>query len=160
MTQKNIKQHEEAYWHIPKIAILPILGFILFTLLAIGNYQLIDKEVVSTAFNCSEESCNLISKDLINLYPILGEYLLISLAIISLIASFKRGYKNLKSYGEEGLISGLISGLIVVLISGLISGLIVGLISGLISGLIVGLIVGLILGLISGLISGLIGEFE
>jgi len=160
MTQKNIKQHEEAYWHIPKIAILPILGFILFTLLAIGNYQLINKEVVSTAFNCSEESCNLISKDLINLYPILGEYLLISLAIISLIASFKRGYKNLKSYGEEGLISGLISGLIVVLISGLISGLIVGLISGLISGLIVGLIVGLILGLISGLISGLIGEFE
>ena len=128
MTQKNIKQHEEAYWHIPKIAILPILGFILFTLLAIGNYQLIDKEVVSTAFNCSEESCNLVPSNLINLYPILGEYLLISLAIISLIASFKRGYKNLKSYGEEGLIFVLIVGLIFVLIVGLMVGLIFGLI--------------------------------
>ena len=143
----KITQHEEAYWHIPKIAILPILGFILFTLLAIGNFQLIDKEVISTAFNCSED-CNLIPSDLINLYPILGEYLLISLAIISLVASFKRGYKNLKSYEDEGLIVGLIFGLIF------------GLIVDLIVGLIFGLIFGLIVGLICSLIFGLIGEFK
>ena len=129
---KNIKQHEEAYWHIPKVAILPIIGFILFTLLAIGNYQLIDKEVVIYTFSCQENCNNLISSDLINIYPILGEYILISLALISLVASFKRGYKNLKSYDEEGLIFGLIWGLIGGLIGGLIFGLIFGLIWGLI----------------------------
>ena len=47
---KNIKQHEEQYWHIPKIALLPIIGLIFFVLLSIGNYQLIDKQVVTTAF--------------------------------------------------------------------------------------------------------------
>ena len=115
--QSNIKQHEDKYWHIPKLALLPLLGFIVFTLLAYGNYLLIEKQVIAT------------------IYPIIAEYLLISLAIISLVAIFKKGYKNLKSFDEGGLISGLILGLIF--------GLIVCLISSLIFGLIVGLIFGL-----------------
>jgi len=154
--QSNIKQHEDKYWHIPKLALLPLLGFIVFTLLAYGNYLLIDKQVIATVFNCEKDNCNLTAHDLINIYPIIAEYLLISLAIISLFAMFKRGYKNLKSFDEEGLIFGLILGLIFGLILGLIGGLIVGLIGGLIGGLIFGLI----LGLIGGLILGLIEEFE
>ena len=69
MKQKsnNIKQHESNYWHIPKFSILPLIGLIIFVLLAIGNYQLINKEVVSTTFNCEEDNCDLISSDLINL---------------------------------------------------------------------------------------------
>jgi hypothetical protein len=157
---KNIKQHEENYWHILKFSILPFLGFALFTFLALANFQLIDKAVLHEVFSdetCKQDlPCNLVPHDLINLYPILGEYLLISLALISLVASFKRGYKNLKSYEEEGLIVGLIVGLIFGLIVGLIGGLIGGLIVGLIFGLIGGLIVGLIFGLIGGLIGGLI----
>jgi len=104
---KQIKTHEDNYYHIPKLAMLPFLGLILFSLLAYGNYQLIDKEVISYAFSCSEDCNELITSDLINFYPILGEYILISLALISLIAMFKRGYKNLKSYDDEGLIIGL-----------------------------------------------------
>ena len=150
--QSNIKQHEDKYWHIPKLALLPLLGFIVFTLLAYGNYLLIDKQVIATAYNCEKDNCNLTAHNLINIYPIIAEYLLISLAIISLIAIFKKGYKNLKSYDEKGLIFGLI----VCLISGLILGLIFGLILGLIFGLIVCLISGLIISLIGGLILGLI----
>jgi hypothetical protein len=143
--QKSISKHEAQYWHIPKFSILPLLGFILFTFLAIANFHLIDSNVIKEVFKSCEDTCvyNLKSSDLINIYPIIGEYLLISLGIISLIASIKKGYKNLNPYDEVGLIVGLIGGLIVGLISGLIVGLIVGLIGGLISGLISGLIVGL-----------------
>jgi len=157
---KPIKKHEDKYWHIPKVNIIPLIGLIIFILLSIGNFYLIDKSVVVEAFNCERDNCNLQSSDLINLYPILGEYILISLSIISLVALFKGGYKNLKSYDEEGLIFGLIGGLIGGLIIGLIYGLIIGLIYGLIDGLIIGLIIGLISGLIYGLIFGLAGEFE
>ncbi len=119
---KTIKQHEEEYWHIPKIAILPIIGFVIFSFLAIGNFQLIDKNIINEVFKQCEGECvyNLATKDLINIYPIIGEYILISLGIISLVASFKKGYKNLNDIDEGGLIGGLISGLIVGLISGLI----------------------------------------
>ena len=167
---KNIKQHEDKYIHIPKVNLLPLIGLILFILLAIGNYQLIDKEVISEAFKSCEEECvyNLVTSDLKNLYPIIGEYILISLALISLVALFKGGYSELKSYDEEGLIGGLIFGLIGGLIFGLIIGLIFGLIIGLIYGLfvglffglIIGLIIGLIFGLIGGLIAGFLGEFN
>ena len=157
---KTIKQHEENYWHIPKFSILPILGLILFILLAIGNFQLINLEVIKTAFSCERGNCNLVSSDLINIYPIIGEYILISLALISLVAIFKKGYKNLKKYDEKGLIGGLIISLILGLILGLIPGLIPGLILGLILGLIISLIAGLIISLILGLIIGLSKEFD
>ena len=167
MKTKTIIQHEEKYWYIPKFSILPLIGLILFTLLAIGNFQLIDKSVLKEVFKHCGDNCvyDLIPNNLINLYPILGEYILISLALINLVASIKRGYKNLKPYNKDGLIVGLIvglifgliGGLILGLIFGLIFGLIVGLIGGLIGGLILGLIFGLIVGLIVGLIGGLIG---
>src|SRR3989304_9789970 len=107
---KNIKQHEEQYWHIPKIALLPIIGLIFFVLLSIGNYQLIDKQVVTTAFSNDTyiDLHPLVSSYLINIYPIVGEYILIALALISLVASLKKGYNNLKSYKESGLIVGLL----------------------------------------------------
>ena len=147
-TEKNkiIKQHEDNYYHIPKVNLLPLLGLIVFTLLAIGNYQLIDKSIIKEVFKNCEEICvyNLIPLNLLILYPIILEYILISLSFISLVAIFKRGYKKLKSYNKGGLTWGLI----------------VGLTWGLIVGLIGGLIVGLILGLILGLIWGLIGEYD
>ena len=93
--------------------------------------------------------------DLIVLYPLVEEFILISLIIICFVSIFKK----LKDYNEMGLISGLIFGLIFGLINGLIIGLINGLIDGLIIGLIFGLIIGLIFGLISGLIFGLNREF-
>ena len=108
MTTKNkiIKQHEDNYYHIPKVSLLLLLGLILFTLLAIGNYQLIDKLIIKEVFKSCEETCvyNLIPSDLLILYPIIMEYILISLSFISLVAIFKRGYKKLKSYSEGGLI--------------------------------------------------------
>ena len=172
----NIKKHEQQYWHIPKFSLLPVLGLIVFTLLSIGNFMLIDMDIVKTAFSCEKDNCNLVLADLIVLYPIVMQYILIVSVIISLIALFKGGYNKLKSYKDKGLTGGLILGLIVGLIVelivelivgliwgliwGLILGLIWGLIWGLILGLIWGLIFGLILGLIWGLIFGLIWEFE
>jgi len=160
MKTKTIKQHEDKYWHIPKLSLLPLLGLIVFSLLAVANFNLINHDVLVQVFLsdfCSADlPCSLTSSDLINIYPIIGEYILISLALISLFAFLKGGYKNLKSYKEGGLILGLIAGLIWGLIGGLIAGLITGLIWGLIFGLIAGLIVGLIVGLIAGLILGLI----
>jgi len=114
--KKTTQQHEEQYWHIPKFNILQILGLIIFSLLAIGNLQLIDKEVLHEVFSqdtCKKDlPCNLVPHDLINLYPIIFEYILISLSLISLVALFKGGYSKLKRYDENGLIVGLIVGLI------------------------------------------------
>jgi len=142
----KIKQHKDNYIHIPKVNLLPLLGIIIFGLLAYGNFFLIDSEVLHGVFKICEEECvyNLTNFDLINIYPIVGEYTLISLILISLVALIKGGYKNLKSFNERGLIFGLI----------------VGLVAGLIYGLIVGLIFGLIYGLIFGLIYGLIFDLE
>lgn len=127
---KTIKQHEQQYWHIPKFSLLPLLGLIIFGLLAYGNFQLIDKNVLTEVFKQCEETCvyNLSTSNLINIYSIIGEYILISLFLISLIALFKGGYKKLKDWNDGGLIVGLIYGLIVGLIVGLIGCLIVGLI--------------------------------
>ena len=110
---KQLKQHEQKYWHIPKFAILPIIATLFFGFLAYMNLKLIDWNVIKTAFACSNESCNLIPNNLINMYPIIGEYVLISLIIISFAAIIKNGFNNLKSYNEGGLIVSLIGGLIV-----------------------------------------------
>jgi len=145
-----IQKHESEYWHIPKFLILPLLLIIILGILAYANLQLIDGAVVKETFKSCEGKCeyNLNTHDLINIYPIIGEYILIVLIIISSVALIKGGYNNLKSYNEKGLIGGLICGLIC------------GLIFGLIYGLILGLIYGLISGLIGGLICGVSGEFD
>ncbi len=142
------------------LLIVGSVGAIIYSILSYLNLKLIDWNVIKTAFDCTKDNCNLIPSNLINIYSIIGEYILISLAIISFVAMFKRGYSNLKSYNDKGLIGGLIVGLIIGLIGGLIGGLIIGLIGGLIVGLIIGLIDGLIGGLIIGLIVGLTEEFK
>ena len=146
----ELEIHKSKYIHIPKPCFLPILGMIIFGLLSWGNLYLSDWGLIKLIlFENAEEEVFQFSQ-LINVYPIIGEYILISLFFISLVALFKGGYKNLNEYNEEGLIGGLIGGLIFGLIFGLICGLIGGLICGLICGLIGGLICGLICGLIWG----------
>ena len=153
---KQLKQHKQKYWYIPKFAILPIIATLFFGFLAYMNLKLINWNIIKTAFDCTKDNCNLVPKDLIVCYPIIAEYIFIALTLISFIAIIKSGFDNLKSYKDDGLIMDLIVGLIVGLIWGLIWGLIVGLIWGLIWGLIGGLIGSLFLGLIGGLIGGLI----
>jgi hypothetical protein len=153
--ERTIKEHEDRYIHIPKFNLIPLLGTMIFGVLAWLNLYLIDWEFIKYVFTCEKE-CIIPYSALINIYPIIGEYILLSAMLISLVALFKGGYTKLKAYKDEGLIDGLIIGLIAGLISGLICGLIIGLIAGLIIGLIAGLIAGLIIGLIAGLISGLI----
>ena len=160
MKPKTITQHESQYWHIPKFSLLPIIGLILFSLLAYGNYFLIDKQVVITTFNCKEGNCNLVPNDLIIIYPIVGEYILISLIIISFVAVIKKGYNNLKSYEEDGLIAGLIFASIVSLILGLTFSFALCLIHDSIASLIIGSIIASIASLIFSSITGLILEFE
>ena len=90
----------------------------------------------------------------------LGQYFLMSLTAICLVAMFKKGFKNLKPISKKGLIAGFIYGLIAGFIYGLIAGFIHGLIAGFILGFIYGFILGLIIGLIFGLIFGLDVEFK
>ena len=155
--QLELKLHEKKYIHIPMPSWKGFskLCLILFTaFLSIVNFILIlriwNDYNLGYVFVDESELINYAPRfaDLIVLYPLLGEFILISLTIILFVSLFK----ELKSYDEEGLIGGLIFGLI--------GGLIGGLIFGLIGGLIGGLIIGLIFGLIIGLIGGLIGEFN
>ena len=140
MKPKTMKKHEEQYIHIKKPTWKEFGKFtsiLLTTFLSIVNFFLIKtiyiKENLGYIFANKEELINYSPKffDLMILYPILAEYILISLTIILIVSCFKK----LNKYDEEGLIFGLTGGLIV--------GLIVGLIGGLIVELIVGLIVGL-----------------
>ena len=141
---KQLKQHEQKYWHIPKFAILPIIATLFFGFLAYMNLKLIDWNIVNIVINCNANNCNLVPKNLIVCYPIIAEYIFIVLTVISFVAIFKNGFNNLKGYKDEGLIGSLIVGLIVGLIYCLI--------------LDIGLILGI--GLIFGLIVGLIGELK
>ena len=141
-----LEQHRKKYIHIPFSWVflgrlilllgsisLSILNFMLiistWKLLGLGN---LETEYI-TGYN-----------QLLIIYPIISEYILISLSFICLFALVKGGFKKLKNYKEDGLIGALIGALIVGLIGGLSGGLIVGLIVGSIVGLIGGLIVGLI----------------
>ena len=149
------KKHEEKYWHIRKLNILPLVLTLIFGALSCFNFSIILSEWSRLDLGDLSEKYLTSFSQLIICYPIVFEYFFISLFFISLVALIKGGFKNLKDI-EEGLISGLIIGLIIGFIGGLISGLISGLIYGWISGLIYGWISGLIIGWISGLISGLI----
>ena len=147
--QLELKLHEKKYIHIPMPSWKGFgkLCLTLFTaFLSVVNFMLIlriwNDYNLGYIFADKSELINYTPKfaDLIVLYPLLGEFILISLTTILFVSLFKK----IKSYNENGLILGLILGLISGLISGLIIGLILGLILGLISGLIYGLIYGLI----------------
>ena len=116
----KIKDHIYHYIHIPfswagigrfftllgSIG-LAILNFML--ILSVGNEKKV-WEILSTSE--PNEAYHSFSQ-LIILYPIIGQYLLIGLSFICLVALIKKGFNNLKSYDEDGLIYGLIFGLIV-----------------------------------------------
>jgi hypothetical protein len=172
----KIHTHTRSYIHIPfswsgfgrvmallGSGVLAVLNFML--IISIGNIFKVWE--LLGAVNPEETYHSFTS--LIILYPIVGEYLLVGLTAICMVAVIKGGFGKLKPYNKSDgliveLIAGLIFGLILCLIAGLIAGLILWLIAGLIFELIAGLIVGLILclifGLIVGLIAGLIAEFE
>ena len=156
---KTLKQHEQKYYHIPKVK-FKLLGLFLLvlTITIFWVYLSITKFGLFEVFGLEPEQ---ITRDNLQVIPdLIFNYLLISFTFICLVALIKGGFDKLKSFDDEGLIVGLIAGLIGGLIGGLIVGLIYwliwGLIYWLIAGLIVGLIVGLIFGLILGLIAGLI----
>ena len=146
---KEVKQHKEEYYHIPKGEIKFIFISLLLLILLIGSIYVTYHSWIFLGLedlSCSEEMCNYEIQQLLILPLLILDYIIISLTIINFISIFKK----LKSYSKIVLISGLIYGLI--------GGLIYGLIYGLIGGLIYGLIGGLISGLIYGLIIELTGE--
>jgi len=130
--QLEIKLHTKKYIHIPmpswkgfgKLCLIGLMAF-----LSVINFMLILRiwkdYNLGYVFASEEEMINYAPKfvDLIVLYPLLGQFILISLTVILSVSLFKK----IKSYDEAGLIGGLIFGLIVGLIGGLIGGLIVGL---------------------------------
>ena len=159
---KKITEHKKKHIHIPFSwgwlgRFFALLGCIALSVL---NFILLDH--VRNIFNVWDDNLVTNFNQLIILYPLLGEYFLISATAICLVALIKGGFDKIKTYDEECLIYYLIVGLIIGLFFGLL-GLIIGLFFGLITGLITGLIVGLIIGLfglIIGLFFGLIEEFE
>ena len=167
--QLELELHTKKYIHIPMPSwkgFGKFTGFLVCLALSFFNFLLIKSIWITNnlgyVFASEKEMINYAPKfaDLIVLYPLIGQYILISFSIIFFVSLFK----ELKSYDKKGLIFRLIFGLIFGLIGGLIVGLIggsiYGLIFGLIGELIFGLIFGLIAGLILGLIAGLIGEFN
>jgi len=156
----KIQQHTKGYIHIPFS--WKRLGLFALTLLSAGlaYVNLILILFIGKLFKVwtligsktpEKEFHNFFQ--LIILYPLIGEYLLIGLTMICFCAMVKGGFVKLKKYDDD-------EGLIFCLTVGLIGGLIFGLIIGLIFGLIGGLIFGLIIGLIFGLIFGLNDEFD
>ena len=155
--QLELELHTKKCIHIVKPSLAGVGRFslmIVTAFLSYFNFLLIKSIWVTNnlgyIFASKEELVNYFPKfiDLIVLYPLIGEFILISLTIILAVSLFKK----IKSYNEGGLIAGLIVGLI--------AGLMVGLIAGLMVALIVGLIFGLIIGLTIGLIGGLAMEFD
>jgi len=157
LIDKKIKQHKDNYIHIP------------FTWKGIGRFLMFVGAGTLTVLNflLIIITCKILELEdikgfhqLLILYPIIGEYLLIGLTFICLTAWIKKGYNNIKNSKEGGMIIGLIIGLTFGLIIGLIIGLVGGLVGGSIIEFINGLIIGLTFGLIIGLIIGLTEEFK
>jgi hypothetical protein len=165
----EIEKHRKNYIHIPFSwpAIGRLAAFLGSAWLAILNFLLLIQVGrdygVWTLFGSNNPELAYWTQ-LIVLWPLIGEYVLVSASVICLVAVIKGGFSNLKSIKEGALIFALIcvliGALIGVLIVALIGGLIGGLIVALIGALIFALIGGLIGALIFGLIGGLIEEFK
>ena len=121
--EDRIREHEQL--HRPnKNLWKELLGFIVSLCLAIANFFLIINTWKLLGLgDLTEEHLTSLSQLLI-CYPLVFEYVFISLTIICFVAIHKNGFENLKKYNEEGLIYCLIYGLIGGLIVGLIGGLI------------------------------------
>ena len=158
---RSIKTHTTRYIHIPFS--WPAIGLFFLLLaslvLSIANIFLIisvghDYGVWGLLKN-PEEAYHSFSQ-LIIVWPLLGEYLLIGLFFVCLTALIKGGFNKLKRFNEDGLFFGLFVGLHF----GLFSGLFSGLFFGLLFGLFFGLPFGMLFGLFYGLTVGLIDEFK
>jgi len=156
----SINENEKNYISIPWASWLRFVLFLGSIALPVGCFYLI--KILWIADNLgSLGKENITSISQIKIIPwFIIEYCLIGLVFICFTAWIKKGFTNLKSFKNDGLIYWLIYWLIAGLIIGIIAWLIYGLIYGLIVWLIVWLILGLIAGLIVGLIAGLIDEFK
>ena len=147
----ELQIHTKKYIHIPRPSLKGIGKFSLMIVCAFLSYL---NFMLILRFS---EDCDFLNWiDLIILYPIVGEFILISLTIVLGISLFKK----LKSYDEEGIIYCLCY----VLILGLMGGLILGFVSWINAGLIEETIVwiGFILAamLPVGLVVGTTWEFD
>jgi len=149
---EKIIDHQEKYIHIRWGDIgrfFALLGSIslaianFFLLHSIGNtykvWELLAAEDPQNAYQSFSQ--------LIIIYPLITEYILIGLCFISLIGLIKGGVNKLDNDDIEPLVYLLIFGIGTVLISGLITGIINGLVEGILCGLIGGLIVQMLLGI-------------
>lgn len=164
---KKIDKHTNSYIHISfswksigtfcLMLLLGLLSWLNFLLIVRVGYvfkawELLKETDLSKIYHSFYQ--------LIIIYPMVGEYILISLTVICLVALIKGGFDKLKSYSCGGLIKFLIVGFIFGLITPLICVLVLGWFTRMVVVIIAGLIVGLIGGLIFATIAGLIEEFS
>ena len=155
-TDKRIIQHTKGYIHIKWIWLARLLFLLGSVALAVANFFLIisvghTSKVWELIKPSATEGAYRSYSQLIILYPMVGEYLLIVLCVICLGALIKGGFHNLGwDFDDEGLIHAL--GL------GLIFGAVIALMFVLIGGS-QGLICGIILGVGSGLAAALLSSF-
>ena len=105
--RRSVKRHEEQYWHVPKMALLPLVGVLFFGVLSCLNFFLLD-----WSFLNKEVAQRFVFADFVMVCPFFGEYFFVVCLVVSLFALVKGGYGNLKPVEENDLIAGLIWGLI------------------------------------------------
>ena len=153
---EKIEIHRKHHIHIPFSWVGRFFAFVGSAVLAFANFLLImacwDFLQLGSLSKIDYKGLH----QLLIVYPIIGEYLLIGLAAICFVAMVKGGFNKLKSFDEEGLMVDLVAGLG----AGLVLGSVIGLVAGLLFGLAVGLVSGLVGGLWFGLVSGLGDEFK
>ena len=124
VTKLEIALHEKSFIHISWYSMLRFFAFLGSLGLSILNFMLIISTWKMLNLGGLTEEGITEFHQLLILYPIIGQYILIGLTVLCLTALIKGGFNKLKSYDEEGLIGGLIVGLIVGLDGGLIWGVI------------------------------------
>ena len=140
-SKHTLQNHKDNYIHIPKPSSVVIGKFFCLIGLLFLNY--FNFRLIITIYNyfdmgyifaTAEEVINYTPEfiDLIIIYPIFFQYLL----VISFVILFVSMFKKLKSYNEKGLVFGLVFCLILGLLAGLLAGLLGGLVLSLLTGLI------------------------
>jgi hypothetical protein len=140
-----LKEHEKNYIHIPFSyrVLWTLVGLTVTGFLAFWNWILminIGKHFDFWKMFNTEIELNVLQ--LIMLYPIIAEGILILLFIIGLLYLFNKN--KIQQIIIENLIVPIIIGIIYGVIGGIICGLIYGVIGGIICGLIYGVIGGII----------------
>jgi len=140
MKNKTIKEPEDINLHIRKRSAKYFLLSILMLGLNILNFLFLKYLWTFLELGNLKREISYQPIDLLIIYPIIQQYILLSLLIICIFSIFNK----LKNYKEEELIYGIIVGLLVGFLYGLLVGFLYGLILGLIYGIIAGLIYGII----------------